>query len=59
MLAFARSVTYCKVRSNDVMSMIGSSYNHMLCICYCYNNNNDNNNNNNNNNNIPGNRLKT
>lgn len=50
-LAFARGVTYCKVRSNDVMSMIGSSYNHTLCISYCYNNNNSNN--------IPGNRLKT
>ena len=42
MLAFARGVTCCKVRSNDVMSMIGSSYNHMLGISYCYNNNNDN-----------------
>ena len=46
-LAFARSVTYCKVRRKDVMSMTGSSYNHMLCNCYCYNDNNDNNNNNN------------
>ena len=43
MLAFARGVTYCKLRSNDVKSITGSSYNHMLCISYCYNINNDDN----------------
>ena len=43
MLAFVCGVTYCKLLSNDVKSITGSSYNHMLCISYCYNNNNDDN----------------